>query len=181
MSKKIQLIIGSTREGRNADKFATWVQDQVAKNTDIELEVVDLKDWDLPFMTSSVSPAVAPIDTPEAKAWSAQISKAEGFIFLTSEYNRSIPASLKNAFDYLKPEWEEKPAAVVSYGFIDGGASATNHLRDILDWFKMPVAEPFVNVKMGYDWLVDGQLVVTDDKMAAYADQLQTALKALAA
>lgn len=141
MSKNIQLIIASTRSNRMADQIASWVTTQAAKNNDINLEVVDLKKVNLPKFDTPIPPAYAPIDTAEAKAWAEKIDSADGYIFLTPEYNRSIPAALKSALDYLVAEWKEKPAGIISYGWIDGGQSASNHLSDILGWLKVGVAE----------------------------------------
>jgi NAD(P)H-dependent FMN reductase len=182
MSKKIQLIIGSTRENRVAPQVAAWVASQVAKNSDIELEVVDLKEWDLPFMNAPVAPAYAPVDTPEAKKWAAQIGKAEGYIFLTAEYNRGIPAPLKNAIDYLTTEWKEKPAAIVSYGYIDGGGSAARHLNDVMDWLKIRAVEPKVALQLSQD--IFDETGALKDSQAAFAENeadISAALAQLAA
>lgn len=138
MGKKLKLIVGSTRQGRNSIKVANWLVAQ-ATEAGYDLELLDLKEVNLPMFDSAVSPMYSSIDTPEAKAWAAQIAEADGIVFLTAEYNRSIPASLKNAIDYLYTEWNGKKAAIVSYGWIDGGGSATKHLRDIIDFVKTEV------------------------------------------
>lgn len=150
MSKKIKLIIGSTRQARNAAPVAEWLLAQ-AKSEGYDLEVLDLQAINLPFFDAPVPPAYMPTQTPEGKAWQAMVAEAEGFVFLTAEYNRSIPAPLKNAIDFLVDEWKEKPAAIVSYGYIDGGKSATNHLVDILNWQKMKVVEPKVAISFTQD------------------------------
>lgn len=146
MSKKIKLIIGSTRQGRVAKSIADWLVVS-AKKHDVDLEILDLKEIDLPFYDAAVPPAYMPTDTPDGKAWQAKVADADGFVFLTAEYNRSIPAPLKNAIDYLFEEWGAKPAAIVSYGYVDGGGSATKHLKDILGWVKTTVVEPTVTIK----------------------------------
>lgn len=146
MSKKIKLILGSVRQGRVGAPIAEWLVN-VAKESGVDVEVLDLKEVNLPKFESAVSPMYAAVDTPEAKAWAAQIAEADGLIFLTSEYNRSIPASLKDAIDYLYTEWNGKRASIVSYGWIDGGASATKHLTDILNWVKIELVAPSVAIK----------------------------------
>lgn len=138
MNKKLKLIVGSTRQGRNSIKVANWLAKQ-ANEAGYDLELLDLKQVNLPMFDSAVSPMYAAIDTPEAKAWGVKISEADGIVFLTAEYNRSIPASLKNAIDYLYTEWNGKKAAIISYGWIDGGGSATKHLRDIIGFVKMDI------------------------------------------
>lgn len=145
MSKKIKLIIGSTRQNRNGLPVAQWLVAQ-AKNAGYDVELLDLKEINLPKFDAGVSPMYMPVDTPEAKAWAEEISSADGLVFLTSEYNRSIPASLKDAIDYLYSEWNGKKASIVSYGYVDGGGSATNHLKDILSWVKLEIVGPQVAI-----------------------------------
>ncbi len=71
------------------------------------------------------------------KAWSQTIDKLDGFLVVTAEYNFSVPAALKNAFDYSFREWNYKPVAFVSYGADSGGARAVEHLRGISADLKM--------------------------------------------
>jgi NAD(P)H-dependent FMN reductase len=146
MSKKIKLVIGSTRQNRNGKPIADWLV-ATAKDAGYDLDVLDLKEINLPKFEAGVSPMYMPVDTPEAKAWATQIADAEGLVFLTAEYNRSIPGSLKDAIDYLYAEWNEKPVSIVSYGWIDGGGSATNHLTDILNWVKTKIVGPQIAIK----------------------------------
>jgi NAD(P)H-dependent FMN reductase len=145
MSKKLKLIIGSTRQNRNAKPVADWLVAQ-AKEAGYDLEVLDLKEINLPKFEAGVSPMYMPVDTPEAKAWAAHIADAEGLVFLTSEYNRSIPGSLKDAIDYLYAEWNGKKASIVSYGYMDGGGSASKHLKEILEFVKLEIVGPQVAI-----------------------------------
>lgn len=140
------MILGSIRQNRNGSVVAEWLVAQ-AKTAGYDLEVLDLKEVNLPKFDSAVSPMYAAVDTPEAKAWASQIADADGLVFLTSEYNRSIPAALKDAIDYLYSEWNGKKASIISYGWIDGGASATKHLTDILNWVKLDLQGPEIAIK----------------------------------
>jgi NAD(P)H-dependent FMN reductase len=146
MSKKIKLIVGSTRQNRAGGHIASWLVG-LAKDAGIELDVIDLKEENLPIFDGP-SPAYVPAQTPEGQAWSAKIKEGDAFIFLTAEYNRSIPASLKNAIDHLFHEWSGKPAAIVSYGYVDAGGSVTKHLTDVLNWIKMQIVEPTVAIAL---------------------------------
>jgi NAD(P)H-dependent FMN reductase len=168
MSKNIQLIIGSTRHNRLGAQIAEWVQSQAASTNDITIEVIDLLDVDLPFFNSGVSPMYAPDSSEVGKAWAEKIENGDGFIFVTPEYNRSIPAPLKNAIDYLYAQWLTKPAAIVSYGWVDGGTGAAKHLHDILSWVKMDVAEDQVHLKLSPEILNDNGLI--SDAATAFAD-----------
>ena len=179
MAKKIKLIVGSTRQGRIGITVADWLVG-VAKNAGVELEVLDLKEVNLPKFDSAISPMYAAVDTPDAKAWAAQIAEADGLIFLTSEYNRSIPASLKDAIDYLYTEWNGKKAGIVSYGWIDGGASATKHLTDILNWVKIELVEPNIAVKFdGETFNESGQFKDINTSLGAIRQDFLSQLKAV--
>ena len=181
MAKNIQLIIGSTRQNRLGAQVADWVKKHADAHEELNIEVVDLLEQDLPFFNSAVSPMYAP-DTSEAgKAWAEKIENGDGFIFVTAEYNRSIPASLKNAIDFLYAQWLTKPAAIVSYGWIDGGAAASKHLHDILSWVKMDIAEDQVHLKLHADIMGDNGITDTEAAFADYVPVLTNALKELAA
>ena len=135
MGKNIKLIIGSTRQGRNGKPIADWLVKE-AKTNGIDLGVLDLKEIDLPFF-EGMSPAMVPTQVPEGKKWASMVGETDGFVFLTPEYNGSVNAPLKNAIDFLYVEWNDKPAAIVSYGFTNGGLDSTNHLNDIIQHVKM--------------------------------------------
>lgn len=181
MTKKIQLIVGSTRQNRAADAILEWLTPQVQANNDIELEVVDLKTEDLPFFNAPVSPMYAPDESDAGKRWAARVAPADGYIFLTPEYNRSIPAALKNALDFLVAEWKEKPAAVVSYGWIDGGQGAAKHLTDSLNWLKLTVVEPQVHLKFEGDMMNEqGKVANPSEAFASYNTVIAAALTELA-
>lgn len=170
MAKNIQLIIGSTRQNRLGVQVAEWVQKHAEAQEGINIEVIDLKEENLPFLDAPIPPAYAPVDTPAAQAWSEKIAKGDGYIFLTPEYNRSLPASLKNALDYLVGEWKDKPAVVVSYGYVDGGASAARHLYDVLSWLKVATAESSVHLKLTQEMMAeDGSIKDLD---AAFGDHV---------
>lgn len=147
MSRNIKLIIGSTRQNRVAPAIAEWVKSQ-AESADLALEILDLKELNLPAFDAPIPPAYAPTETKAGKNWAKIVTETDAFIFLTAEYNRSIPSSLKNAIDYLAGEWEGKKAAIISYGYIDGGGSASNHLADILNWLKLDIVEPKINLQL---------------------------------
>lgn len=180
MTKNIKLIIGSTRQNRIAPEVAKWVESH-ASQADIALEVIDLKELALPEFDAPIPPSYAPTDTPDGKKWAEIVTSADGFIFVTSEYNRSIPSSLKNAIDYLAAEWKEKPAAIVSYGYVDGGTGAARHLSDILGWFKMDIVEPTVALQLSPDYFSeDGSFKDIDAAFASNADALNDAVQKLA-
>ncbi len=128
----IKVILSTTREARFGAKPADWIIDLARKEQpDATFELVDLKEINLPLFDEPVPPVMGDYRHDHTKAWAKIIDKADGFIFVTAEYNFSIPAALKNAIDYLAAEWRYKPAAFVSYGAASGGLRAVQHLRDI--------------------------------------------------
>ena len=131
MSKlKIAVIISSTRPTRFGDKPAQWIADFANKRDDIEAEIVDLRDFDLPLFDEMASNLWMPSVNPEAVRWQNKISEFDGFIFVTAEYNRSITGALKNALDQAYVNWNKKAFTAVGYGTV-GGARAVEHLRTI--------------------------------------------------
>ena len=126
----IQVVIGSTRPGRFADKPVAWLTDRLGARRDFDLEILDLRDHPLPFYESAVPPARAGRAYPNDAVASLgrAVDRADGYIVVTSEYNHGYPASLKNAIDYLFPEFNRKPVAFVGYGNV-GGARAIEQLR----------------------------------------------------
>lgn len=127
---KIALIISSTRATRFADIPAKWLEAQVAARGDIDLEVVDLRDYKLPFFAEVASNAWAPSQDAEAVRWQKKVGEFDGYIFVVAEYNRSITGALKNALDQAYVEWARKPFGAISYGSM-GGANALGHLQNI--------------------------------------------------
>ena len=122
---KIGIVLGSTREGRVSPQVGEWVKEIADKRGDAEYQIIDIADFKLPLLGE------AGVDASGAAAWSTQINGCDGFVFIVQEYNHSITGALKNALDYLRVEWNNKAAGIVSYGSV-GGARATEHLRGIL-------------------------------------------------
>ena len=131
---KIGIIIGSTREGRVTERVAQWVrQTAAAELPDAELTVLDLRDYALPFFDEAISPQYNPERKPTGvvKEWLDALAAQDAIIIVTPEYNRSIPAVLKNALDYVAYELARKPVAIVGQGSA-GGNQAISHLRGII-------------------------------------------------
>lgn len=120
---KIQLIVGSVRETRTAIQVAQWIATAL-QNHEAELEIVDLKEWSLPFYTGIPPFALNRQYTdPVQKKWSDKILEADAFIMISPEYNHGYSPALKNALDFLGTEWKGKPVAFVSYGGTNGSRS----------------------------------------------------------
>ncbi len=146
MSKpKIALVVGSTREGRFADKPVAWFAKLAAERTDIELEIVDLRDFPMPHFDEPMSPAWGPSKNEVAQKWQAKVAAFDGFIFTAAEYNHAPTGVLKNALDYAYPEWIKKPAGFIGYGGV-GGARAVEQLRMIAVELQMAPTKTAVHI-----------------------------------
>jgi NAD(P)H-dependent FMN reductase len=128
---KIAIILGSTRPGRNGEAVAKWVYGIAAKRADAEFELVDVKSFNLPLLDEPIPPSMGKYSNDHTKAWSAKIDSFDAFVFVTGEYNHTVPGALKNAIDFLYREWNNKAAGFVSYGSA-GGVRAVEHLRGIM-------------------------------------------------
>ena len=130
---KLAIIIGSTRPERSTPRQAKWVADTAEQAEGIDVELIDLKDYEMPFFNEPASPRYNPERKigPEVKKWLDKIDQFDAYIFVTPEYNHSIPGVLKNALDYITGELTHKPATAVSHGSA-GGARAATDLKEIL-------------------------------------------------
>jgi NAD(P)H-dependent FMN reductase len=145
---KIALIIGSTRASRFADIPAQWMLAQAKARTDMDVELVDLRDFDLPLFDEVASNAWAPSQSPAAVAWQKKLAEFDGYIFVVAEYNRSITGALKNALDQAYVEWAKKPFTAMAYGSV-GGTRAMEHLRLIGVELQMVPTRNAVHLGMG--------------------------------
>ena len=129
---KISIILSSTRQGRQGERVARWVERVAKSRPEFEVELLDLRDWPLPFYDQAVTPSglkgVYPYEI--VQQWAEKIATSDGFIIVTPEYNHGYPAVLKNALDWLYSEWNRKPAAFVAYsGGQISGARSVEQLR----------------------------------------------------
>jgi len=185
MSKpKIAIIISSTRDSRFGDKPAKWIHDAAAKRDDIDVELVDLRDFPLPLFNEVASNAWAPTQNEVGQAWQKKVGEFDGYIFITAEYNRSITGALKNALDFAYPEWNKKAAAYVGYGSV-GAARAIEHLRNISVELQMAPTRTGVHIQ-GADFMAVWQggkpvseLTHLDANVATMLDELVWWSKAL--
>jgi NAD(P)H-dependent FMN reductase len=125
---RIAIILGSTRPGRRGEAVARWVFDIAKQRSDADYELVDISDYQLPLLDEPVPPSLGQYTQPHTRAWAQKIGSFDGYVFVTAEYNHSIPGALKNAIDFLYAEWNNKAAGFVGYGNV-GGARAVEHLR----------------------------------------------------
>src|ERR1700692_3427012 len=143
----IGIIISTTRPGRFADIPTDWLFNIAKERNDADFEIVDLRNYPMPFFEEKMPLAHAPAQNEVALRWGKKIASLDGYIFVTAEYNHSIPAVLKNALDYLYSEIHRKPATFLGYGGT-GAARAIEHLRNILAEEQVASLKHIVHIGM---------------------------------
>ncbi|MFU8792968.1 MAG: NADPH-dependent FMN reductase [Acholeplasmataceae bacterium] len=141
---KIGIILGSTREGRVSPQVGQWIYELGQKRTDATFEIVDIKAFDLPFLGTTE-------DKTNSTKWNDTLARLDAFVFVTAEYNRSIPGALKNAIDLAYDNWNNKAAGVVSYGSVNG-ARAAETLRGIFAELQIADVRTHVALSMFTDF-----------------------------
>jgi NAD(P)H-dependent FMN reductase len=145
---KIKVILGTTRQQRLGDQPAKWIADK-AEAKGLDVEILDLRDYPLPFFDEAMSPTMAVMKGaypyPVSAQWTEKIGDADGFIMTVAEYNHGYAAVLKNAFDYVSKEWNKKPVAFVGYGSV-GAARAIEQLRQVVAEQQMVSTRATVHV-----------------------------------
>lgn len=166
---KIAVIVGTVRRGRVTEKQAKWVVNELRAREGVEVEVLDLKDYELPFFEEPISPRYNPNRKPEGevKRWLDDVAGADGYIVVTPEYNHSIPGVLKNALDYVDFQMVRKPSAMVSHGVV-GGARAAMHLKEILSESKTVPIPEFVVFHGASEGIDESGNLAEDIKAKAY-------------
>lgn len=167
---KIQVILGSTRVGRVSEKVGTWVMEQAKNIPDVEFELLDLKDYPLPFFEEPISPSSAkePYTNLAVIKWTQKIAEGGAYLVITPEYNHGYPAVLKNALDYVYKEWNGKKIGFVGYGVV-GAARAVEQLRQVAIELQMIPIKAAVHISKFWEL----------ESFDSYNKALETVLKQL--
>lgn len=128
MSLKIGVIVSTTRPIRVGPKVAAWFMEQVKNTPDMQFDLIDLAEENLPFLDEPKSASTGEYQHEHTKKWGEKIAGYDGFVWVTAEYNHGPPAPLKNAIDIIYREWAKKPVAFVGYG----GMGATRAIEQLV-------------------------------------------------
>ena len=144
----LAVIIASTRGGRAGVPVAEWFFSRAQGHGIFDVELIDLKQVNLPFLDEPLHPRLQQYEHEHTKHWSERIQRTDAFVFVTPEYNYGPSPALLNALDYLYKEWNYKAAGFVSYGGMSGGLRAVQMTKQVLSTLKMvplveAVAVPF--------------------------------------
>ncbi|CAN7166316.1 NADPH-dependent FMN reductase [Knoellia sp. LjRoot47] len=171
----LSIIVSSTRPGRIGDKVTSWVSQQ-ADPEQWQVTVLDLAEIDLPFFDEEDMPKNGNYAKPHTQAWASAIFESDAIVVVTPQYNRSFPAPIKNAVDYLFAEWDSKPIGIVGYGWT-GAADARADLAKVLTHVHADVVGD-LGLSFPEQLTVDGSVV---DAGAEATGELGAMLDALAA
>lgn len=153
---KLMVILGSVRAGRRGEKIAHWATEQIKQDGRFnEVELVDVKELDLPLYNEVESPMMLASQgkeyaEPKGRAWADKVAGADAFVLVNAEYNHGYSASLKNALDWVGNEWFGKPVGFVSYGW-SGGIRSTEQLRQVVAELGLVQTRFAVPIRIGND------------------------------
>ncbi|MPM41007.1 hypothetical protein SDC9_87656 [bioreactor metagenome] len=161
---KLKVIVVSTRPGRIGLPIGEWFTQQAEQLPEFSVELLDLGKINLPFYDEPNHPKMQQYVHQHTKDWSAKIADGDAFIFIVPEYNFSMPATIKNAIDYLYYEWANKPSLIVNYGYISSGTRSAQMLKQVLTSVNiMPLAES-VNIPL-MSYLDESQQFHADERL----------------
>lgn len=160
----ISIISSSVRKGRNSHRVALYFQNYLTENNLATVDIIDLHAYQFPVFDERLR--LQPDPSPALLEYADRVTKADGIIIVTPEYNGGYPASLKNAIDVLYKEWYKKPIAIstASDGIFGGTQVITGlqwSLWKIRAW-TVPAMFPVPKVQEAFD--VNG---VPSDKASA--------------
>jgi NAD(P)H-dependent FMN reductase len=176
----ISVIVGSTRQGRFSEKPARWILQHLKNRDGVEARLLDLRDFPMPFFDQPLPPAMPgrpPYEQEVVKKWTAAIARSDGFVFVTPEYNYGTSAVLKNAIDWVYPEWNRKAVGFVSYGSAMG-ARAVQQLRETAIELQLSPIRSSVHIPVATLWAhyqggdVDAGLAELEASAKALIDDL---------
>ncbi len=164
MTPKLGVLVASVREGRVGGPVSEWFAGAARAHGGFDVEMLDLKTWDLPMLSEPHHPRLQKYTQEKTKQWSAAVAGCDAFAIVTPEYNFGAPPALINALDHVYNEWSYKAACFVSYGGVSGGLRSVQHAKAMLTTFKVvPIVEavaiPFVGK------LVEGGVLAADEKL----------------
>lgn len=158
--KNILLLSGSSRPNSAGEKLVPIIKESVESHPDFSVDYVDVRQLDLPFFDQNVSPSSEDFipQHDSAKNWLEKLSKCDGVILLSPEYNGSLSAIQKNAMDWAYKEWFEKPVSLIGYGW-SGAKRAQDNARVVLSNVKAIVMPVTANLSFTKQLAPDGTIL----------------------
>lgn len=167
----IAVVLGSIRPGRAGEQVVRWIEEQSLQVEGVNPIFIDLRDYDLPLFAEEVPPSMQAPELPEAVRLRANLEANDAVLFVTPEYNHSIPGALKNALDYLPPATlKDKAVGLVGYSWY-GAVKPLEHLREIVSTFGAATRDQQVGINLGSDFQ-DGAFTPSEELNAQIRELL---------
>ena len=148
----VAIVLGSVRPGRAGEQVVRWIEDQARQVEGVQTVFFDLRDYKLPLFAEEMPPSMQDPSHPEAVRLRANVEANDAVLFVTPEYNHSVPAALKNAIDYLPPATlKDKAVGLVGYSY-SGGVNPRAHLREVLSTFGADLRDQEIGINLGSDF-----------------------------
>jgi NAD(P)H-dependent FMN reductase len=168
----LQIIIASTRPGRVGLPVAQWFVGRARDQGQFDIDVADLAEINLPFLDEPNHPRLRQYTKQHTKDWSARVDGADAFVIVLPEYNYGMPATIKNAIDFLHYEWSYKPVGFVSYGGISAGTRSVAQLKQVVSTLKMFPLTEAVSIPFVHQFIDDAGAVNANETMEQASDAL---------
>jgi len=181
MSQNLMVIVASTRPGRLGPAITSWFVDAThnqARDLGVTIDVADLAEINLPLLDEPEHPASGNYVHQHTRDWSRRVAAADAFLVVTPEYNFGMPATLKNALDYLHAEWAWKPVGFISYGNTSAGTRAVQMAKQVVTTLRMVPIGATVALRLSEH--LDGGAVRPDPSLATGAQAVLTELARVA-
>ena len=156
---RLKIINSTVRPSRKGPIITQWIQEKAQQQGSFGVEVLDLKEINLPLMDEPKHPRLKQYEHEHTKRWSAKVEEADAFIFVTGEYDHNYPAPLRNALEYLVQEWAYKPAGIVSYGGVSAGTRAAKSLQGDLASLQVVALKEAVNIPFFTEFIKEDKIV----------------------
>jgi NAD(P)H-dependent FMN reductase len=162
---KLEIILGSVREGRFGPTVGNWYLEQARQHDGFEVGYLDLAEYQIPNEFGA---------HPDKDEFARRLEAADAVVIITPEYNHTFPGYLKTAIDAVpKSAWTAKPVAFVSYGGMSGGLRAVEPLRVVFPEIHAMTIRETVSFHGARDqFTADGQPVNPDGVNTAARLQL---------
>lgn len=172
MSKPVlQVIICSTRPTRVGKAVGDWFVETARQHGGLEVQVADLAEIDLPLLNEPHHPAMQKYQFEHSKAWAKRIAGSDAVVLVTPEYNYGMPATAKNALDYLFWEWGHKPVGFVSYGGMSGGIRSVQMLKEVVTTLRMYPMSATVSIPNVAESVSDDKSTFTPNELVVESGQ----------
>lgn len=168
----LMIIIASTRPGRVGLPVGQWFEARARAHAGFDVDFADLAEIDLPFLDEPNHPRLKQYTHQHTKDWSARVSAADAFAFVTPEYNYGMSAPLKNAIDFLHSEWNFKPGGFVSYGGISAGTRAVQMTKQVVTTLRVYPTAAAVSIPFVAQFIDDEGQVQANEVMEQAADAM---------